>query len=132
MNRKENEMIHEPTEATKIAKKLAGALEALAEIIRNIEDPEQGFEIKCVVPEDLALLAGMFAAVHSAPGRPSIVETWKGPGFYRVALRCGASQSQDFDKLDDLWVEVVKTEERLPVFDEADDEEWLHPEKEDT
>lgn len=106
-------MLYEPTEVTKVAKKVAGALEAFAEAIRNIEDPEQGFEVNCIVPEDLALLAGMFAAVHSAPGRPSIVETWRGPGFYRVALRCGASQSQDFDKLDDLCVEVVKTAEPM-------------------
>lgn len=102
-------MLYEPSEATKVAKKAASALEALTEVIRNIEDPEQGFEVKCIVPEDLARLAGMFAAVHIAPGRPSIVETWKGPGFYRISMVCGASQSMDFDKLDDLWVEVVKT-----------------------
>ena len=106
-------MLYESSEATKVAKKTAGALEALTEVVRNIEDPEQGFETKCIAPEDLALLAGMFAAVHSAPGRPSIVETWKGPGFYRIALRCGASQSQDFDKLDDLWVEVFKSDEPM-------------------
>ena len=105
-------MLYKPTsEATKVAKKAAAALEALTAVIRNIEDPERGFEIKCIVPEDLALLAGIFAAVHVAPGRPSIVETWKGPGFYRIALCCGASQSQDFDKLDDLWVEVARTAE---------------------
>lgn len=104
-------MLYEPSEATKVAKKAAGALEALTEVIRNLEDPEQGLEVKCITPEDLALIAGMFAAVHSAPGRPSIVETWKGPGFYRISLCCGASQSQDYDKLDDLWVEVVKTAE---------------------
>lgn len=124
-------MLYEPTEATKVAKKIAGAMEAFAETLRNIENPEQGLEVNCIIPEDLALLAGMFAAVHCAPGRPSIVETWKGPGFYRVALRCGASQSQDFDKLDDLWVEVLPPEERLPVFDD-DDDDWLHPEKENT
>ena len=104
-------MLHEPSEATKVAKKAAGALEALTEVVRNLEDPEQGLEVKCITPEDLALLAGMFAAVHSAPGRPSIVETWRGPGFYRISLCCGASQSQDYDKLDDLWVEVAKTAE---------------------
>jgi len=102
-------MLNEPNEATKVAKKATAALEALTEVIRNIEDPEQGLEVKCITPEDLALLAGMFAVVHVAPGRPSIVETWRGPGFYRVSLCCGASQSQDFDKLDDLWVGVVKT-----------------------
>lgn len=106
-------MLYEPSEATKVAKKAAAALEALTEVIRNIEDPERGFDVKCLTPEDLTLFAGMFAAVHNAPGRPSIVETWKDPGFYRITLCCGASQSQDYDKLDDLWVEVVKTAELL-------------------
>lgn len=104
-------MLYEPDKATLVAEKAAAALEALTEVVRNIEDPERGFEIKCIVPEDLALIAGMFAAVHVAPGRPSIVETWKGPGFYRITLCCGASQSQDYDKLDDLWVEIAKTGE---------------------
>lgn len=105
-------MLYEPSEATKVAKKAADAMEALAEVIRyGLEDPEQDFETKCIVPEDLALLTGMFAAVHNAPGRPSIVKTWKGPGYYRIALRCGASQSQDYDKLDDLWVKVFKSDE---------------------
>lgn len=99
---------YEPDGTAKIAGKAAKTMEALAEIVRRgLEDPEQGFEAECAVPEDLALLAGMFAAVHLAPGRPGIVEAWEGPGFYRIALRCGASQSLDYDKLDDLWVETV-------------------------
>lgn len=107
-------MLYEPSEATKVAKKIAGALGAFTEVTRNIEDPEQGFEVKCITPEDLAQLAGMFAAVHCAPGRPSIVETWKGPGLYRISLCCGASQSQDFDKLDDLDVMVTQVDPLIP------------------
>lgn len=96
-------------EPTRVAKK---ALEALAEVLRNgLEDPEQGFETECITPEYLALIAGMFAAVHGAPGRPCLFDAWNGPGLYRIALQCGASQSQDFDKLDDLWVIVAKTAE---------------------
>lgn len=68
-------MPYEPNGATKATKKAVWALEALADVIRNIEDPERGFETKCIFPESLALLAGMFAAVHGAPGRPGIAET---------------------------------------------------------
>ena len=35
-------MLYEPSEATLVAKKAAEAMEALAEVIRNIEDPERG------------------------------------------------------------------------------------------
>lgn len=54
-------------------------------------------------PEYLARFMSTIAAFHAAVRAP-ITETWKGPGVYRVAVEYGLSQSQDWDKLDDILV----------------------------
>ena len=60
-------------------------------------------ETEAANPTYLARFMSTIAAFHAATRAP-ITETWKGPGVYRVSVECGLSQSQDFDKLDDIEV----------------------------
>ena len=86
---------------------IASAAKAFAEVINHAD--QESFKFEAVTPEDLALVTCAFALLHKAPGRPMLVETWRGPGVYEVALECGASQSMDWDKLDDLEVVCRRT-----------------------
>lgn len=102
-------MLCEPSEATKVAKKTANAIEALGDVVRNASNDT--YQVKCVVPEDLAMAMGMYAAYHMAPGRCPLGPTWTGPGFYEIWNDIGASQAQDWTKLDDSVVMARKVAE---------------------
>lgn len=93
-----------------LAKKAANAIEALGDVVRNAFDDT--YKVKCVVPEDLAMAMGMYAAYHMS-SRCLLDEAWNGPGFYEIWNDIGASQAQDWTKLDDSVVLARKTAELL-------------------
>lgn len=56
-------------------------------------------------PDCLAMQMCAMAAVHRVARGPL---AWTGPGHYDLVLRVGASQVQDWTKLDDAVVESVR------------------------
>ena len=56
-------------------------------------------------PDCLAMDMCAMAAVHRVARGPL---AWTGPGRYDLVLRAGASQAQDWTKLDDAVVEAVR------------------------
>lgn len=56
-------------------------------------------------PVCLAMQMCAMAAVHRVPRGPL---AWDGPGRYILSLREGASQAQDWTKLDDALVKATK------------------------
>lgn len=91
-----------------IINNIASATKAFAEVIDHAD--QESFKFEAATPEDLALVTCAFALLHMAPGRPMLTEAWQGPGVYEVILMYGASQSMDWDKLDDLGVICRRTD----------------------
>lgn len=65
----------------------------------------EAWEVEASNPICLAIQMSAMAAMHLVPRGPL---AWEGPGKYRLTLEMGASQSTDWDKLDDCRVTAVK------------------------
>lgn len=65
----------------------------------------ESWEVESANPGCLAMQMCAMAAVHRVARGPL---AWNGPGRYILTLREGASQAQDWTKLDDAVIEATK------------------------
>ena len=89
-----------------------GHLDSLTELLGDLARVAGAETVTmwCETPERLASVMSAFAAFYRVPSRPSLTKTWCGPGWYKLSLECGLSQSQDWSKLDDTAIRVSYSE----------------------